>query len=46
MSSSNNDWAWLWWTVIVIINAINLIVCAILYIRSLDRSGEGGFNAK
>ncbi len=39
MSSSNTDWAWPWWTVIVIINAINLIICVIIYRRSLSHSG-------
>ena len=41
MSSSNTDWAWPWWTVIVIINAINLIICVIVYRRSLNQSGGG-----
>jgi hypothetical protein len=41
MSSLSTDWAWPWWTVIVIINAINLLVCAILYKRSLNPKGEG-----
>ncbi len=36
MNSSNTDWAWPWWTVIVAINVINLIICAIVYKRSLD----------
>ena len=41
MSSSNTDWAWPWWTVIVIINVLNLIVCVIIYRRSLNQSGGG-----
>ena len=36
MNSSYTDWAWPWWTVIVIINAVNLVVCAVVYRRSLD----------
>ncbi len=35
MNSSNIDWAWPWWTVIVIINFLNLVVAAIVYKRSL-----------
>jgi len=41
MDNSNTDWAWSWWTVIVAINVINLIVCAVLLKRSLNNSGEG-----
>jgi len=44
MSSSNTDWAWPWWTVIVAINVINLILCAIVYKRSMNKS-SGGDNA-
>ncbi len=40
MSNLSTDWAWPWWTVIVMINAINLLVCAILYKRSLILKGE------
>ncbi len=36
MSSSCTDWAWPWWTVIVMINAVNLVVCAVVYRRSLN----------
>ena len=36
MSSSYTDWAWPWWTVIVLINAVNLVVCAVVYKRSLN----------
>ena len=36
MSSSYTDWAWPWWTVIVMINAVNLVVCAVVYRRSLN----------
>ncbi len=35
MSSSNTAWAWPWWTVIVLINVTNLVVCAFVYRRSL-----------
>ena len=35
MSSSNTEWAWPWWTVIVLINVVNLVVCAAVYRRSL-----------
>ena len=41
MNALNTDWAWPWWTVIVSINAINLIVCIILYRRSMISTGEG-----
>jgi len=39
MSSVNTVWAWPWWTVIVSINAINLIVCLIIFQRSLNHGG-------
>lgn len=42
MSSANTDWAWPWWTVIVSINVINLIICVILYKRSLNHGGGDG----
>ena len=35
MNSSATDWAWPWWTVIVLINAVNLVVCAVVYRRAL-----------
>ena len=35
MSYSNTAWAWPWWTTIVIINVVNLVVCALVYRRSL-----------
>jgi hypothetical protein len=44
MSSSYTDWAWPWWTVIVIINVVNLGVCAIVYRRSLNPK-DGGDSA-
>ncbi len=40
MGVSNTDWAWPWWTVIVFINGINLIVCFIVYKRSLNHNGK------
>jgi len=36
MSSSYTDWAWPWWAVIVTINAVNLVICAVVYRRSLN----------
>ncbi len=36
MSSSYTDWAWPWWAVIVVINTVNLGVCAIMYRRSIS----------
>jgi len=42
MSSSYTDWAWPWWTVIVIINIVNLVACAVVYKRSLTpKDGDG-----
>jgi hypothetical protein len=41
MNGSSTDWAWPWWTIIVSINVLNLIVCAILIKRSLNNSGGG-----
>ncbi|MFC1997449.1 hypothetical protein ACFLXI_07575 [Chloroflexota bacterium] len=35
MNSSYTEWAWPWWTVIVMINVVNLVVCAVVYRRSL-----------
>lgn len=35
MNGSYTAWAWPWWTVMVIINAVNLMVCAVFYKRSL-----------
>jgi len=35
MSSSYTAWAWPWWTVMVIINIVNLVACAVVYKRSL-----------
>jgi len=40
MSSASTDWAWPWWMVIVSINAINLIICFIVFKRSLKQSGK------
>lgn len=36
MNGSSTAWAWPWWTVIVLINAANLAVCAVVYKRSLN----------
>ncbi len=35
MNSSYTDWAWPWWTVIVIINMVNLIICVLVFRKSL-----------
>ncbi|MHA2252224.1 MAG: hypothetical protein ACXAD7_17800 [Candidatus Kariarchaeaceae archaeon] len=35
MSISNTAWAWPWWTFMVIINFVNLVICAAIYKRSL-----------
>jgi hypothetical protein len=35
MNSSYTDWAWSWWTVIVAINVVNLVVCALVIRKSL-----------
>ncbi|MHA2169427.1 MAG: hypothetical protein ACXAB7_05990 [Candidatus Kariarchaeaceae archaeon] len=32
---SNTAWAWPWWTFMVIINIVNLVICALVYKRSL-----------
>ncbi|MHA1646123.1 MAG: hypothetical protein ACTSVL_01010 [Promethearchaeota archaeon] len=36
MSSSSTGWAWPWWTVMVIISIINVLVCAVVYKQSLQ----------
>ncbi len=36
MSNFFSNWAWPWWTVIVFINVVNLILCAVVYKRSLN----------
>jgi len=36
MNSTYTDWAWPWWTVMVIINVMNLIVCMWVFKRSLN----------
>ena len=35
MNSTYTDWAWSWWTVMVVINVVNLIVCIWVFNRSL-----------
>jgi len=35
MSNFNTAWAWPWWTFMVAINLVNLIICAIVYKKSL-----------
>ncbi|MEN8251749.1 MAG: hypothetical protein ABFS32_22710 [Bacteroidota bacterium] len=39
MSDSYTDWAWPWWSVIVAINAINILVLAMVYKRSIYPKG-------
>ena len=36
MNNFFSNWAWPWWTVIVLINIINLGICAVVYKRSLN----------
>lgn len=36
MDISSTAWAWPWWTFMVIINIVNLVVCAVIYKRSLN----------
>ncbi|MFO7796596.1 MAG: hypothetical protein R6W84_10615, partial [Promethearchaeia archaeon] len=35
MSDLNELWAWPWWTIMVIINLVNIVVCGIVYKHSL-----------
>jgi len=35
MDGSYTEWAWPWWSVIVLINVANLVACTIVYKRSL-----------
>jgi len=35
MNSSYTAWAWPWWTVIVMINVVNFVVCVVVYRRSM-----------
>ena len=41
INSTNTEWAWPWWSVIVGISLINLIICAIVYRRSVNDSSGG-----
>jgi hypothetical protein len=34
MSPADTAWAWPWWTVMVLVNSCNLVLCALLYRRS------------
>ena len=36
MNDFFSNWAWPWWTVIVLVNVLNIIVCGVVYKRSLD----------
>lgn len=38
MESSQIAWAWPWWSTIVIINIINIIICGILYSKSINQN--------
>ena len=44
MNSSTTGWAWPWWSVIVAINVINLIVCVVVFQRS--KMPKDGMNEK
>ena len=35
MSIPNTGWAWTWWTVMVTINVVNLIICALVFRKSI-----------
>ena len=41
INSTNTEWAWPWWSVIVAISLINLIICAIVYRRSVNDASGG-----
>ena len=36
MSPADTAWAWPWWTVMVIINSCNVMLCALFYRHSLN----------
>lgn len=36
MNSTYTDWAWPWWIVMVFINIVNLIVCVLVFKRSMN----------
>jgi hypothetical protein len=40
MIASNTNWAWPWWSIVVSINAIQLVVCLILARRVLNQSDD------
>jgi len=35
MSIPTTDWAWPWWTVMVIVNIVNLTICALVFRKSM-----------
>ena len=35
MSIPTTDWAWSWWTVMVIVNIVNLTICALVFRKSM-----------
>jgi len=37
MIEADNNWAWPWWTIMIIINIINVIVCVIFYRNSCQQ---------
>jgi hypothetical protein len=40
MQPDATGWAWPWWTVMVLINALNLIVCARVFMRTRASAGD------
>jgi hypothetical protein len=40
MGISNTAWAWSWWTIMVVINIVNVVVCGIVFNRSLIPKDE------
>jgi len=40
MSNPNTDWAWPWWTVMVTINILNLIVCFLIFRKTMLPNDE------
>ena len=40
MNNFFSSWAWPWWTVIVVINAVNLVICGVVFKRTLSAEDE------
>lgn len=38
MQSDATAWAWPWWTVMVLISAVNLMLCVRVFLRTAVRS--------